>query len=155
VEEARGPFSGREPTIDLVTPSTHGSAKFLVTDLASLRGLTAHSGPAPGTIAMKVSVDGATPAENAAWERGLRRHVGACGCELGAASVALVLGAFALTRVGLGHRLSPRLGAEIGIWVGVGFAAALVGKLLGLARSRLALRRIGREIATATDRGLS
>ena len=136
-------------------PLSHGSAAYLVSDLASLRGLTNQSGLPHGSVPVRVSINGAVPAENAAWERGLRRHLGACGCELGAAFVALVLGAFFLTRAGLGQRLSPQLGAEIGIWVGIGFAAALLGKLLGLARSRLALRRIRHEIALATERGRS
>jgi hypothetical protein len=140
-------------TISAVAPSSHGGAAYLVNDLGSLQALKTQAGLAHRSVPVRVSIKEATAAENSAWERGLRRHLGACGCELGAAFVALVLGAFFLTRAGLGQRLSPELGREIGLWVGIGFVAALAGKLLGLAHSGLALRRIGREIALASERG--
>ena len=136
-----------------VMPSSHGGAAQLVHDLGSLQALKAQAGLAHRSVPVRVSIKEATPAQNSAWEQGLRRHLGACGCELGAGFVALVLGAFLLTRAGLGQRLSPELGAEIGLWVGIGLTAALGGKLLGLAHSRLALRRIECEIALASERG--
>jgi len=79
-------------------------------------------------------------------ERRLNRHLRACGCETGAVLALLAL--LAVTgEVGLSAHL-PATAAEIVGRIAVILGAALAGKLVGLAASRLALRRLLREIAS-------
>lgn len=92
-----------------------------------------------------VEIPGASAGENQAWTKTLRRHVGACGCELGALALALALVALLLSQLVFDTSLSV-LG-----WIGVAFGAVLSGKLLGLGWSRLALRRLERDVARRVE----
>ena len=118
----------------------------VVTNYATFRGAAKHTSY-DAARGLRVQVDGATEDENRRWERALRRHAAACGCEFGAAALLAVAVAFGLTRGLSGARVGSSSGREIAVWIALGFGAAFVGKLIGLLRSRLVLRRVGAQIA--------
>jgi hypothetical protein len=118
----------------------------IIRDLESLHRVSHGPRMALASGGVKVNFANATEAENGAWARRLGRHLGACGCETGAAGVALVLLAFIVSRLVLRIPISTDLAHEAGAWVALAMGAAVTGKLGGLAYSRAALRGLEREI---------
>jgi hypothetical protein len=87
-------------------------------------------------VRLKLEVPGLDPAARAEAETRLARRLSACGCNEGAVALILSLPVAA----GAGAALGGGWGAW-GVGLGITAGAAALGKLIGLARARAALRR--------------
>lgn len=124
------------------------SHPLIITDPAQLGGLRVamFMGPRrPGRLVLQT--EAMTDVQRQAWERRLNRHLFACGCDIGAFGLVLGLTAalvwIPVDASALGHvRLSH-------LWVALisGIVAAVVGKLIGLARAQSRFNKLVHEIS--------
>lgn len=92
----------------------------------------------------RLAIPGAGPGQLAPWEHRLGLGEEACGCHEGAAAVLIALLLLALQ--GAGFVDLPAVGTGALAWVAVLFAAALLGKAIGLGLAAVRLWRLGNEI---------
>jgi hypothetical protein len=119
----------------------------VIDDLQRFRQLTDRGiAPKPISPDVRLAFPNASGQELAAWERRLRHHAAACGCEAAAFALAVVgIGAL-MCRSAFDIRLAAGSLADAVLWMALAVGVCVVAKLAAVYGSRRALARLFREV---------
>ena len=148
---SRKKSDGGDKKVSLLT--TRATRVVVVGSLAELDSITRRgllpSLPAGSQIRLKLIPD--DQPERTRWERAVSRHASACGCELGAVVLTLVLGALVVARVVGGTTVGlPGLPVVVS-WAMLAVASALLVKLAVSYAARRSLEQLRPKIAAAAS----